>query len=200
MVELNRAEAAVMRSPLRRLSLLHMEVSTLIQWMGSVNLRRILELGCGAGYGAEAILREFPETRLVSTDLDPEMVERARRHVARFPGFALRAQFREEDATALSFPDDSFDGVFEFGILHHVPPWKKALREVSRVLRPGAPFAFEDLTGAAVDAQPWFDHPREARFTAAEFRGAVERAGLEVGRFRTLGRWALFGVARKAPD
>jgi SAM-dependent methyltransferase len=127
------------------------------------------------------------------------MVERARGHIARLPGLARRAEFREEDAADLSFPAGSFDAVVEFGILHHVPPWRGALGEVARVLRPGGSFAFEDLTRAAVDAQPWFDHPPEGRFSAAEFRRGIEGAGLSVRRFRTLGPWALRGVAGKPP-
>jgi ubiquinone/menaquinone biosynthesis C-methylase UbiE len=52
-----------------------------------------------------------------------------------------------EDATAMSLPDESFDGAVCFTMLHHVPSVAKQdrlLREVARVLRPGGLFAGTD--------------------------------------------------------
>ncbi len=52
-----------------------------------------------------------------------------------------------EDATAMSFPDASFDGVLSFTMLHHVPSralQDRLLKEVARVLRPGGVFAGTD--------------------------------------------------------
>ena len=44
---------------------------------------------------------------------------------------------RNEDLTCLSFPDESFDVVMSFDCLEHMPDFTGALREMSRVLRPG---------------------------------------------------------------
>jgi SAM-dependent methyltransferase len=52
-----------------------------------------------------------------------------------------------EDATAMSFPDASFDGALSFTMLHHVPSptlQDRLLSEVARVLRPGGIFAGTD--------------------------------------------------------
>jgi ubiquinone/menaquinone biosynthesis C-methylase UbiE len=52
-----------------------------------------------------------------------------------------------EDATAMSFPDQTFDGAVCFTMLHHVPSvamQDQLLREVQRVLRPGGVFAGTD--------------------------------------------------------
>src|ERR1019366_6434131 len=52
-----------------------------------------------------------------------------------------------EDATAMSFPDQSFDGAVCFTMLHHVPSaatQDRLLSEVARCLRPGAIFAGTD--------------------------------------------------------
>jgi len=43
----------------------------------------------------------------------------------------------EEDAQKLSFKDESFDGVYTWAVLEHVPDPDKAFREIDRVLRRG---------------------------------------------------------------
>ena len=51
------------------------------------------------------------------------------------------------DATTMPFPDASFSGAVAFTMLHHVPTAEKQdrlLREVRRVLKPGAVFAGTD--------------------------------------------------------
>ena len=49
---------------------------------------------------------------------------------------------RHGDLTALPFGDASLDGVASQDVLEHVADHARALREVARVLRPGAPFVF----------------------------------------------------------
>lgn len=44
---------------------------------------------------------------------------------------------RHEDLTRLSFTDCSFDAVLSFDVLEHIPDYKGAIREISRVLKPG---------------------------------------------------------------
>ncbi len=59
---------------------------------------------------------------------------------------------RHEDATKLSFEDNSLDGILSFDVLEHVPDYKAALAEFVRCLRPGgfalisAPFASNDFS------------------------------------------------------
>lgn len=53
---------------------------------------------------------------------------------------SYNAQLLRMDVTKMSFPDDSFDGVFSFSVFEHVPNVKKALLEVRRVLKPKGVF------------------------------------------------------------
>jgi ubiquinone/menaquinone biosynthesis C-methylase UbiE len=88
--------------------------------------REVLEVGCGTGL----ILTRLSEAakRAEGIDLSPGMLEKARER-----GLTVR----EGSATALPYPDHSFDVVVSFKVLAHVPDIRGALREMARVCRPG---------------------------------------------------------------
>ncbi len=102
----------------------------------------LLELGCGAGRIAIG-LWELGYQRILGTDFAREMVEESRR-IARVLEYGI--PFQREDATALSFGDEVFDGaIFGFNGLMQIPGRanrQKALREINRVLVPGSWLVF----------------------------------------------------------
>jgi ubiquinone/menaquinone biosynthesis C-methylase UbiE len=85
-----------------------------------------LEVGCGTGL----ILARVAEQarRAEGVDLSPGMLALAERR-----GLTVR----EASATALPYPDASFDVVYSFKVLAHVPEIERALAEMARVCRPG---------------------------------------------------------------
>ena len=52
----------------------------------------------------------------------------------------LVSDLRVGDAENLPFPDNAFDIVYAYGVLHHSPDTPKAAREAMRVLKPGGRF------------------------------------------------------------
>ena len=88
----------------------------------------LLDVCCGPGMLAQAAI----ERGASAVGLDfPEVVELARRLV---PG----GEFKAGDAQVLPFVDDTFDAVVcGYGVMH-LPDAEKAMREMLRVLRPGA--------------------------------------------------------------
>ena len=54
-------------------------------------------------------------------------------------------QWRQADAMALPFPDQTFDAVLSFIMLHHVLEWERAFTEMARVLRPDGRLIGYDL-------------------------------------------------------
>jgi len=95
----------------------------------------VLDLGCGAGRTTKPLAERGFD--VVGVDKSEEMVAAARE-------IHTELDFRVGDATALSFPDESFDYVLfsNNGIDCIYPESKRtqALREVRRVLRPGGLF------------------------------------------------------------
>jgi SAM-dependent methyltransferase len=112
----------------------------------------ILELAAGVGdTGLLAAERVGPDGLVISSDLSPAMVEAARRRGAEL-GIA-GVDFRVLDAQALELPDDSVDAVVcRWGYML-MPDPAAALRETSRVLRPGGRLAFSVWASPA--RNPW---------------------------------------------
>lgn len=100
-----------------------------------------LEVGCGPGYLSAHLCNEHG-IRVVGTDVDPDEIRFARSVNAG----CERLSFEEADATALPFDNSEFDMVFSHMILHHIPAWRDALSEMTRVLKPRGYYLFHDLT------------------------------------------------------
>jgi ubiquinone/menaquinone biosynthesis C-methylase UbiE len=103
--------------------------------------RDVLEIGAGCGYVAQQLLSRNPELALTAIDIDPHMTQAAATRLLGFPN----ASAKTADATAMPFPDDSFDSVVSCLMLHHIVDWEPAVAEVARVLRPGGTFLGYDL-------------------------------------------------------
>jgi ubiquinone/menaquinone biosynthesis C-methylase UbiE len=90
---------------------------------------RALDAGTGAGALALALAPFVAE--VVGVDVEPELLIRARERAP------ANATFEEADATALPFPDGSFDLAGSVRTLHHIHRPELALAELARVTRLG---------------------------------------------------------------
>ena len=100
-----------------------------------------LEIGSGTGYFSLNLMQEGVIERLTGTDISGGMLETLAATAARL-GLAERVRTVRTDAEVLPFPDGSFDLVLGHAVLHHIPDLTGALREFSRVLRPGGQLVF----------------------------------------------------------
>ena len=100
---------------------------------------RTLEIGVGTGKNFE---HYFPdEVQLTAVELAPEMLEVAREKAAEA---GIDVELVLADATALPFPDESFDAVVATFALCGIPRHRAALAEAFRVLRPGGDLLLAD--------------------------------------------------------
>ncbi len=181
-MKLNRIEKALMNNPVRALIQRRYEARWLERLGGRSDGLRVLEVGCGRGVGTQIIFEQFGARVVHAFDFDPDMVALARRRLADYG--PERLLLSVADVTAIDEAGASFDAVFDFGIIHHVPNWPAAVAEVRRVLKPGGRFFFEEVTRHALERWSYrllTVHPSANRFSAQEFVAELERHGIAVG-------------------
>jgi SAM-dependent methyltransferase len=100
----------------------------------------IADLGCGNGGAGLWLARELG-VGVIGIDLSGSGVANASRRAAQL-GLVSQVQFRTGDLTATGLPPASCDGAICLDVLPFVPDKTAAFREVARILRPGARFAF----------------------------------------------------------
>jgi SAM-dependent methyltransferase len=92
--------------------------------------KRVLDAGCGAGYGAARLAAGA--RRVVGLDIATEAVDAARQQYA-----LPRLEFLRADCRDLPFSSASFDLVVALEVIEHLAQWERLLAETRRVLAPG---------------------------------------------------------------
>jgi ubiquinone/menaquinone biosynthesis C-methylase UbiE len=101
--------------------------------------QNVLETAAGTGVLTRAIAARLPaHARMVATDLNPPMLDRAKARQSQDGRIACQ----QADALALPFEDRSFDAVAcQFGVMFF-PDKVQGYKEARRVLKPGGRFLF----------------------------------------------------------
>jgi 2-polyprenyl-3-methyl-5-hydroxy-6-metoxy-1,4-benzoquinol methylase len=141
--------------------------------------RRVLDLGCGTGYGAF----ELAPTALSVTGLDlaHDAVEYARTNYSR-----RNLRWLQSSCTTLPLREASFDLVIAFEVIEHLPDWERLIEEARRVLAPGGQFivstpnkSYYAESRKLSGPNPFHTH----EFEYEEFRDALARTFPHVSLF-----------------
>ncbi len=110
-------------------------------------------------------------------------------------------RFLTADVLNLPYGNESFDAVFGFGVLHHVPDWQSALGEIARVLKPGGEYFIEELYPGLYQnfiTKRILLHPRENRFHSQDLRQALRDRNLEMPNALEAKMLGILGIAIKS--
>jgi ubiquinone/menaquinone biosynthesis C-methylase UbiE len=177
-MKLNWAERWVVNNP-SRVFQQGLEIQWLRRRMPLQPHARVLEVGCGRGAGAGLILKEFQPRTVHAMDLDLEMIKRAVHYLpSRYKDLIF---LHAGDVTQLPYRDGLFDAVFGFGVLHHVPDWRRGMAEIARVLKTGGHYFMEELYPSLYQnfiTRHVLLHPEKDRFSSRDLKTALEGAGL----------------------
>jgi SAM-dependent methyltransferase len=173
---------------------------------------KVLEIGCGTGRITRALAKVFGE--IYAVDISGEMVERARQALRDFPN-ARVFQNNGRDLTVVRRPGllgriglgrpPVLDFAFSYIVFQHIPSRaviESYVREVHRLLRPGALFKFQVQGGAGEDEEPR-DSWLGASFQENQAREMAERCGFEMRYHRGAGEqyyWLWFFKKGVTPE
>lgn len=152
----------------------------------------IMEIGCSSGFFLRDLRAAMPGARIMGADYVVEPLERLARDLPDLP----LLQF---DLTRCPLPDDCLDGMVLLNVLEHIEDDGRAVREVARVLKPGAVAVIEVPAGPGLfdvsDKQ--LQHYR--RYTLSQATALARAAGLEVMSRSHLGffLWPAFAATKK---
>jgi ubiquinone/menaquinone biosynthesis C-methylase UbiE len=112
---------------------------------------RWVDIGCGNGAFTERIVERCAPAAVEGVDPSEGQLAFARTRPA-----ARLAQFRQGDAMALPFADESFDAATMALVIFFVPEPAKGVAEMVRVVRPGGTIAAYawDILGGGFPAEP----------------------------------------------
>ena len=180
-MKLNTLENMAMNNPVRGFFQERHEMQIFRRSAPARQFSTVLDIGCGNGAGSRLIQKYFRPEKIIAVDLDENMIARARRRID-----DPNIDFRVMDAAHLEFPGNSFDAVFNFGIIHHIARWRDCIDHVQRVLRPGGTFFVEELaleTFAGFPGVLWkvlSAHPYESMFSFDELIGYLKTSGFDI--------------------
>jgi ubiquinone/menaquinone biosynthesis C-methylase UbiE len=95
----------------------------------------VLDVGCGVGQTAVLLVKRCG-CHVTGVDISEGMIKSATERARKY-GVTDRTEFRQGDISNLPFDDDRFDVVLSESVTTLAPDHAKAIREYSRVLKPG---------------------------------------------------------------
>lgn len=141
---------------------------------------RVLEIGCGAGRITRALANLFGEVHAV--DISAEMVAQAKQALMNHPNAHV---YQNNGMDLRVIPGEGYDFAFSTIVFQHIPSKtviETYVREVGRLLRPGALFKFQVQGDTSIEQNPedtWLG----AAYSDEEAVAMAERCGFEA-RYR----------------
>jgi ubiquinone biosynthesis O-methyltransferase len=177
-----------------------LEGQLILELLGDVSGRKVLDVGCGDGDFALELARRGAV--VTGVDASAAMIDAAKRRASQHNA---EITFQVATAEQLPFPAEQFDVVTAITILCFVEDASPVFREIARLLRPGGRLVIGELGkwstwAAARRVRAWLGSRlwRRGRFrTANELRGLAEQAGLVVEIVRGAIFYPRWGLAAR---
>jgi ubiquinone/menaquinone biosynthesis C-methylase UbiE len=186
-MKLNRLEFYLMNNPIRSYVQEKYEFPLLLNMLSAKSFDSVLEIGCGSGNGTRLIKKYFNPKQITAIDLDEKMIQLAQVKIQ-----DENISFRVMDAVKLDFPDNSFDAVFDFGIIHHIPNWRICINELRRVLKFNGKLILEELSIESFTGVPGsfykslLAHPYDQMYSIEKFLTQLEKANFKINHIKSL--------------
>ncbi|TDU66496.1 methyltransferase family protein [Prosthecobacter fusiformis] len=144
---------------------------------------RLLDCGCGPGSITLGLAERVRPGGAIGIDLDAGALAQANEKAAER---GLNAAFLQAQVYELPFGAAEFDGVFSHALFEHLEHPVQALRELRRVMKPGAFIALRSADWGGTVMEPWDDAVAEALDACREVQSA---SGGDAHAGRKLSAW-----------
>ncbi|APE44427.1 hypothetical protein BOO69_14165 [Sulfitobacter alexandrii] len=128
-------QVATLPEAAKRLVQLHVETDP-----GRGNTRRVLDVGCGLGACTEMFAAAYSDAEITGVNYSARQIAHAKLNHA-----GPRTEFHQMDATAMDFPDQTFDCIHSVEAAMHFQPRRSFFEEVLRLLVPGGRLILTDV-------------------------------------------------------
>lgn len=168
-------------------------LSFLKTWVNLSASDRILDIACGTGEFERLVLSENPTQQIVGVDISEEMLAIAHQKLHNFSNVS----FQMGSASALPFPDQSFDVVVSASAFHYFDDPLAVMTEIKRVLKPSGKvvildwcrdFLFCRILNIALK---WTDPAHQQCYTQRELHNFFISSGFNIDASRKI-RFGLF--------
>jgi ubiquinone/menaquinone biosynthesis C-methylase UbiE len=132
--------AFILNNPLRRALL---KPARTVDRIGLTGSERVLEIGPGPAFYSVEIARRLTYGRLDLFDIQPEMLDKARRQLEQ-AGFHDVGFTTGQASDGFPFQDNTFDVAFLAAVIGEVPDKPACIRSLSHVLKPGGRLVFAE--------------------------------------------------------
>ncbi len=150
---------------------------------------KILDMGCASGFLLQRISKTFG-SQGTGIDVSKVLIDKAKQEDP-------NNQYFLADASKLPFPDNTFDLVTSFDNLEHIQEYKKVIKEMVRVLKPGGTILLNTINKHNRFTFDWLleklgsdyhmrraGHVKELFFDPQDIKVLFEEAGLENTKIR----------------
>lgn len=152
-----------------------------MELLGEVKPGRIIELGCGGGRNAMALLEKYPGSHVTAVDYSGLSCEKAR-ECAKDMIAAGRCIVEQGDVSSLPYPEGTFDLATAFETIYFWPGLEKCFGEVYRMLKPEGYFLISNESDGNDASGKKFEKIIEGMkcHTKEEIEDALRKAGFQV--------------------
>jgi malonyl-CoA O-methyltransferase len=107
------------------------------QAQDSVDVKKILEIGCGTGNFTSLLVARYPAAKIVALDFSPEMLAKAS---SKLHKSTIEFICAEGEEFLGKNPEESFDLIASNGSLQWFSDYDQSIKNIARILKPGGVF------------------------------------------------------------
>lgn len=143
----------------------------------SLENKVFLDLGIGSGRISRILLGK--DIKVKGMDFSDEMIKLSKHNLAKFVKNKQLHIFKGDLSEKLPFQDSSFDGVVCIRVIKYVRNWRKAIEEISRVIKPKGVFILEYPNFYSVQSLSRF-YAGYLTFKPSEINNYLLESGFEI--------------------